>query len=59
MPTKKNLSNENKGGRGFGVLNSDDRGFLKPDFDAERQGGQRYVGYYNKVSDTPGRSDDE
>ena len=58
MPTKKNLSSENRGGRGFGVLQKEDRQFLTPDFDDKRQSGQRYVGYYNKVSDTPGRSDD-
>jgi len=59
MPTKKNLSNENRGGRGFGVLDKTDREFLKPAFDVERQRGQAYVGLYNKVSDAPGRSDDQ
>ena len=53
------LKTVNKGGRGFGELDKTDREHLRPDFDAERQHGQVYVGYYNKVSDTPGRSDDE
>ena len=48
----------NKGGKGFGALQKEDRDFLKPNFDADRQHGEIYVGYYNKVSDTPGRSDD-
>jgi hypothetical protein len=53
------LKTVNKGGRGFGALDKSDREFLKPNFDDKLQSGQRYVGYYNKVSDTPGRSDDE
>jgi hypothetical protein len=56
---KPNLKTVNKGGRGFGVLNSEDRQFLTPNFDAKGQYGPDYVGKFNKVTDTPGRSDDE
>ena len=44
MPSKRNRFKENRGGRGFGVLNSEDRKFLTPDFDVERQRGEKYVG---------------
>jgi hypothetical protein len=56
---KPDLKTVNAGGRGFGVLSPDDRKFLAPDFDDKLQSGQRYPGYFNKVTDTPGRSDDE
>jgi hypothetical protein len=37
---------ENKGGRGFGVLDKTDREFLTPDFDSETQVGQKAVGMF-------------
>jgi hypothetical protein len=50
---KKQSKLDERGSRGFGYgqLEKTDREFLKPDFDAKRQVGERYVGYYNQVTD--------
>jgi hypothetical protein len=58
MPSKKNLSNENKGGRGFGELDKTDREFLRSDYDAERQVGQKAVGMFG-TADHPGVVNDK
>jgi hypothetical protein len=52
MP-KKNRFKENRGGRGFGVLDQTDRQFLTPDYDAKRQVGERAVGMF-ATADKPG-----
>jgi hypothetical protein len=57
---KPDIKAVNSGGRGFGKLDKSDLDFLKPNADTDLlYGKEKYVGYYNKVSDTPGRSDDE
>ena len=53
MPSKTNRFKENRGGRGFGVLDRTDRDFLTPEFDAERQRGEMYVGGL-ATADKPG-----
>jgi hypothetical protein len=44
---------DEKGARGWGAgkLDKTDLEHLKPDFDAKRQVRERYVGYYNRVTD--------
>jgi len=47
-----------KGGKGFGALQKEDRKFLTPDFDVERQRGEQYVGGA-ATADRPGVANDE
>ena len=47
-----------RGGRGFGVLQKEDRKFLTPDFDVERQRGEMYVGG-RATADKPGVAGDD
>ena len=57
---KPDLKTVNKGGRGFGILDKTDKQFLTPNANTDLlYGKEKFVGYFNKVSDTPGRSDDE
>jgi hypothetical protein len=58
MPSKKNLSNENKGGRGFGVLDKTDRQFLRPNADTDLLYGEKAVGMFG-TSDHPGVVNDK
>jgi hypothetical protein len=58
MPSKTNRFKENRGGRGFGVLDSEDKKFLTPDYDAERQVGQKAVGMF-ATADRPGVAGDD